>query len=500
MLNKVITFLYNFDIIGPNPKLYIFNKEKYQSVFSLVISLLILYLSLSFILYSLIDYIKTDRPNVVYSKSNDENEERKIFLKDTLIMFQLINFPTLEKLNESIAFFEGEYEAIYDNATSENFKLNVQNCKLGENLNSKFENLFNEKFSTLSRDYERKDKNIEDFFCISSNNPSLSLFYYPKIGYSSINLNIIINNKILYPSEDISIMMIYENNLINHDNKNSPISEGITHEFIQGLSSTEHTSINFNFQYLKYETDDGFFFESLNYLNGMSFLDMTYLKSKPEDNFMNNNSSKIGSIKLEFNKSNYDYYRRTYKRLQALLAEIMSIVNLLFEIGRQVMDILNNKKMSVDIIHKLFTVDNQKRQNKNYNDRIKLNPEKMNNSFKLTEKNNIYLETSESIREETKNKTETILGQINIFNVVKSFLCNGSKDRLITLCNEIIVKDMCVETILEKFYNLSRIYNSILEMEKNNLGLNKEPRFREINTIVNSIYDKNMKNNYEFKT
>ena len=59
---------------------------------------------------------------------------------------------------------------------------------------------------------------------------------------------------------------------------------------------------------------------------------------------------------------------------------------------------------------------------------------------------------------------------------------------------------MCVEIILEKFYNLSRIYNSILEMEKNNLGLCKEPRFREINTIVNSIYDKNMKNNYEYKT
>ena len=79
MLDKTITFLYNFDIIGPNPKLYIFNKERYQSVFSLVISLVILIISIAFILYSLIDYIKNDRPNVVYSKSNDENEERKIF-------------------------------------------------------------------------------------------------------------------------------------------------------------------------------------------------------------------------------------------------------------------------------------------------------------------------------------------------------------------------------------------------------------------------------------
>ena len=58
MLDKTIAFLYNFDIIGPNPKLYIFNKERYQSVFSLVISLVILIISIDFILYYLVDYIK----------------------------------------------------------------------------------------------------------------------------------------------------------------------------------------------------------------------------------------------------------------------------------------------------------------------------------------------------------------------------------------------------------------------------------------------------------
>ena len=182
----------------------------------------------------------------------------------------------------------------------------------------------------------------------------------------------------------------------------------------------------------------------------------------------------------------------------------MSIVSLLFEIGRQMLDFLNNKKMSVDIIYKLFMVDNQNSQNKNFNnfgkDRIKLNPEKINNSFKLTEKNNIYMETAESIKEENENKTEKILRQIHVFNIIKSFFCNGKKDKLISLCHEIITKDMCVEIILEKFYNLSRIYNSILEQEKNNLGLNKEPRFREINSIINSIHGKEKKNNKEDKT
>ena len=107
-------------------------------------------------------------------------------------------------------------------------------------------------------------------------------------------------------------MMIYENNLINHDDKKSPITEGISYQFIQGFSSKEETTINFNFQFLKYETDDGLFFENQKYLNGISFLDMTYFKSINENyGFDINNSSKIGRINLAFNKSNYDYYRRT---------------------------------------------------------------------------------------------------------------------------------------------------------------------------------------------
>ena len=52
---------------------------------------------------------------------------------------------------------------------------------------------------------------------------------------------------------------------------------------------------------------------------------------------------------------------------------------------------------------------------------------------------------------------------------------------------------MCVETILEKFYNLGRIYKSIIDIEKYNLGLIKEPRFREINSLINDIYYKNKK-------
>ena len=283
MFDKAINFIYNFDVIGPTPKLYIFNKERYQSIFSLILSILIIILSLIFIIYSIINYIENDRPNVVYSKSNDDNEKRNINLNDILIMIQIVDVDAITKLNESIVQLQSLYTAIYDNASVEYSVLNVKPCIPGENMNIKYQDYLREKVNGLTQEQIQGDKNINDFYCINSDNPNISLFYYPNIGYSYIDLNIILQNQSLYTPEDISLMMVYQNNIINHDNKESPISTGISYQFLQVFSSIEYYLTNFNFQYLKYETDDGIFFNSLKYLKGMSFLDLYYYKDNQVD-------------------------------------------------------------------------------------------------------------------------------------------------------------------------------------------------------------------------
>ena len=256
-------------------------------------------------------------------------------------MLQLIDLNTFNKIDESIAYLQAAFKAVYNTGNSENIPLTVKGCKLGENINQKYEQYFKERISVLSMEYSHYDKNVEDFYCISNENTGKNLFYNPNIGYSDIIVNVIIKNQNLYIPENISVMIIYENNLINHDNKSFPIAEGISYDFIQGFSSNEYITTNYNFQYLKYETDDGLFFNSLKYLKGMSFLDMNFYIDNHvlynlKNDFIQYNYSNIGTITLSLNKSNYDYYRRTYKKLQALLAEIMSIVSLLFQIGRYI--------------------------------------------------------------------------------------------------------------------------------------------------------------------
>ena len=495
MINKIINYIYNFDVMGPIPKLYIFNKERYQSIFSLIVSLLVIILSIIYIFYSLIDYFKNEKPTVVYSKSNDKSEQRKINLKDMLLMFQSIDYKSMKKINDSFIDFETTYTEIYDNAKVNYLILNAKKCKPGENMNKNYERYLKEKINELSQEQIQEDKNVEDFYCISSDSSDISLFYNPNIGYSYIDLNIILKNQSMYIPEDLALMIVYENNLINHDDKKVPISESISYDFIRVFNSKNYYSINFKFQYLKYETDDGLFFDNLKYLKGVSFLDMTYFIDNQQDidlekNYMEYNYSKIGTISFSLNKSNYDFYRRTYKKVQTLLAEIMSIVSILFEIGRQIVAFINEKKMSVDIIRKLFNIDNKYNKNKfNISDnRIKLFPDKINNSFILSEKNSINIESTKIKYNPPETKNEKVFRHMNIFHIIKSFICNDNKSKLISLCHDLITEDLCVENILEKFYNLRRIYHSISDNDKYKLGLNKEHKFREINSKINDIY------------
>ena len=293
-------------------------------------------------------------------------------------------------------------------------------------------------------------------------------------------------------------MIIYENNLFNHNNKKNPIIEGIGYQFVLSFSSYEYTSLDFNFQYFNYETDDGLLLDSSKNLYGMSFLDMIYYRGNKlniQNDFNTKNYSTIGEMSFMLNRSNYDYYRRTYKKLQALIAEIMSIISLLFEIGTQICGFLNEKKMSIDVIRKLFMTYNkfniEKKKRYFQADRIKMIPKKINNSLIISESNssNFKILTNGETKMIYENRHEKVLKSINIFNIIKSFIFNSNKDKLINICHNIIIEDMCIENILEKFYNLDRIYKSILEEERNNLGLNKDPRFREINSIIYSIYN-----------
>jgi len=350
MIEKLGSFMYSFDFIGKNPHLFIFSNHRYKSILSFLLSVIIILLSIIFSILAILEYFKFKDPHITYSKYNDEETNRNLVKKDFLLMFQLIDSISLKSLDNSIGYYVAELIEFYYNGTKVNTPLDIEACEIGKNIDKKYQDYVNEK-STFG-------KKVDEFYCISSNFENISLFYDPKVGYSSINLYIIFQKNSNYTPEKIKSLILTENDIINHFNRKEPINNGYIFQLSSTFNSKELTRINYIFQYLKYESDDGFIFQKSRTLYGISFSDMISYGSKENTNDLTTNfedikDSMIGVIELEINKSSFDNYKRSYQKLQSLLAEITSVINLFFQIGNHISFFLGDKKMGLSIIEYL---------------------------------------------------------------------------------------------------------------------------------------------------
>ena len=118
-----------------------------------------------------------------------------------------------------------------------------------------------------------------------------------------------------------------------------------------------------------------------------------------EKNIKEKNTSEIGVVQFSINRANYDSYHRAYQRMQALLAEIMSVVSLLFEIGNQIANFFCEKKMKKDIIKDLINIDKESEENK----------KNFNVSKIITENSEMYLDENRK-RYDSKSGSKTDAG------------------------------------------------------------------------------------------
>ena len=123
MFNKYKSFLYTLDLIGPSPQLLIFNDKRYKSIFSSLFSILIILFSIFFILYSFIEYSKFDNPFITYYKDNDEITNRTIQIKDTLLIFGIMDSSYSIPINNSEVYYDAYYYEIYFNGTSKQIQI-----------------------------------------------------------------------------------------------------------------------------------------------------------------------------------------------------------------------------------------------------------------------------------------------------------------------------------------------------------------------------------------
>jgi len=501
MFKKCKSILFYFDLIGISPQLLTFRNKRYKSIFSAFTSVIIIIFSIIFIILSLVQYLKYESPIITYSKGNDENTRREVFIKDIILMFQLIDSTSGNFINNSTAYYDAEYRIFYYNGSYLIKKINIEKCEIGKNIDYKYKDFIKDK-SNFGKEYK-------DFYCIDSKN--MPLFYYPNDGFSSINLLIKLKNNNNCIPEKIQSLIVSENNLINHYDKNNPITTNYDFHITSGFSSLEFTEINYNIQYIKYESDDGFFFKNNKNYSGISFSDISsrrYINNEYElkNSIKKLNYSIIGSLEISINKPNFDYYKRTYKKIQSFLAEIMSVINLVIEIGRQISIIICEKSMSKDIIKSLLNKDkvhNIKNNRKNNNIFSKLKKEnyesidKLNNTDYFEKKDKSKLDISKKINfsESDKifkiNTNNEIIKKMNYYHILRSYFClKDKKSILINICHNIINEDLCIERILARFYNLENKINLILDSKKKTIKFIEDKKSKKINNYCNIIDNK----------
>ena len=482
------SILFKLDFIGIIPQLKILNNNIYKSMFSSIFSIIIIFFFFFFLIFSFIEF-NYQRPMIDYYKANDFITKKIIDIKDSFIMLKIIALDSDLNIINNLSLTSFYFSSDIDFPIS----LIIEPCQYGKNIDLKYQELI--------ENFEKREKeSIKEYFCIDFKNKNISVFQYSNNnnkGESYIEL-IINSNEFNCDLKYFTLKILTENDIIDHNNKENPIIPYYNLETINIYNISEAISLKYDFQYIKYESDTGLFFGNFNSVNAIGFSDLLYISNL---NFKN--SGLLAIIDFEVNKSNYDYYKRTYKKFQSFLADITSLINLIIIILKLLTYFLLNKKMNKDIIRKIMVMDGFKEYKTiSLNKKSGLNKklkdidkdktisefEEKQNSKQVIKLNNIKLKDKK-----LKERNIKVLKNLNSFDIIKSFFCfKNVKVKLIDLCNKIINEDICIDRILSRQYNFEKIYSLIEKQEYDKYKLNRQEEIKKINDYIFQI-------NYETK-
>ena len=476
MTNKIKSLLLKCDFIGFIPQFRILEETRYKSVFSSFLSIAVIFFSIAFAVYSFIDYLHQN-PQLLYYKNNDYTTNKTYTISNSLLMFKnrfycFSNDSDISKL--TVTKWDDPGNFLYEN-------IDYEPCKLGKNLDIKYKNIL----ETFEKVEEAK---ISEYTCLNFNNTEFTLYDHPQISdkyerYLELSLESTCQNYFLI------FYLVTQNDFLEHNNRDNPISPFYQKHIITSMNTK--TILQYYYNYIKYESDEGFIFSDKKIFEGIGISD-----SKKFDNTQIIELDGVLSIRFKMNGASYDYYQRSYTKFQAFVADVSSLINLIIIICKVLSEFLLYKKMNKDIIRNILFSNEIKNNNilrerqfhKSFinnceigiNEKEKKEVEIKNTESSRSEK--ISNEIKSDVTSDKENNNEKIINvmkKLTISIIIRSFFCfKNKKIKLTNLCNDIIEKDICIERILKRLYLIENEFD-ILRNEK----------FFEIQNIIDSIYN-----------
>ena len=445
------------DLLGPTPSLTIFKDNRYKSLKSAIMSIIGIIAIIAFSVYSIYDFFMFNNPSIIYFKDNTQAKKMTVNLNDILFMFRLNEDDSKIKFGGQLNYKDGK-----------NKQIRFEKCGLGKNIDNKHKELIT-KFENSS------EQNHRNYYCISKNDSNITISNDKLEGENYIMIAIFgPNSSNSSPSFSYNgkyISYVIQSDSINHFDRNNPLRKDYVIGNTEVLTDSEIIYPVIFLNYIEYETDNGVFFSSNKIYKGIEFSNQqdklpknyvnslkNYVNLIPNDvnkslrslgfndsnkcieniiyqnpciiYFPNRNESEsrngidvIGIMFLRINGQFLERYKRIYPKLQSLIADIISTIQLILLIYEFLTNNLYSNKIRVEIIKSIL---------KDYDDgKMKINLEKdnkENNKAKLIKVVNNNKSNKENIIiENIIQKKKIILPKIN-----NSRVNIQSSNRLIT--------------------------------------------------------------------
>ena len=251
MTIKIKSLLYKYDFIGLIPQLRILEETRYKSVFFFFLSIAVVIFSIAFAVYSFIDYLHQN-PHLQYYKNNDYSTNKTYTISNSLLMFKKTfvcysNYSDISKL--IVTKWDDPKNLIHED-------IDYESCKLGKNLDIKYKNII-ETFEKV------EETNISEYSCLNFNNTKFTLFDNSQISdqfekYLELRLESTCEDYVLV------FKLVTQNDFLEHTNRDNPIVPFYQKHMISSINT--QTKLQYYYNYIKYESDEGFFFLIKKYL------------------------------------------------------------------------------------------------------------------------------------------------------------------------------------------------------------------------------------------
>ena len=373
------------DLLGPTPSLTIFKDNRYKSLKSAIISILGIIGIIAFSVYSIYDFFMFNNPSIIYFKDNTQAKKMTINLNDILFMF---------RLNEDDSKIQFDGHLNYKDGTNKN--ISFEKCELGKNIDRKHEELI-KKFDNKS------ERNHTHYYCISKNDSNITISNDKLEGENYIMITIF---KYIFddysPSHSYNgkyISYVIQSDSINHFDRNNPLKKDYAIGDTKVFTDSEIIYPVIFLNSIEYETDDGAFFSNNKIYKGIEFSNQQDKMPKNYKNLIPKEVNKslrsldsndfnvtirtspsiieenslidvMGLIFLKINGQYLERYKRIYPKLQSLIADIISTIQLILLVYEFLTNNLYSNKIRVEIIKSIL---------KDYDDgEMKINLEKEN--------------------------------------------------------------------------------------------------------------------------